>query len=65
MVSIATLGMFSEPQISENIRSGSSGLVFKEEETKRPNIFVKDVEFIESIHKKIKEEITIEIKSIH
>jgi hypothetical protein len=61
-IGLTTLGMFDGP-----VTRGVGNIVIQKEETTipKPNIFVKDVEFTESIHKKIKEEIIIEIKSVH
>jgi len=61
-ISLATMGMFDGPH--PVVRNASSGLVYKEEETKKPNIFVKEVEYVDSIHKKFKQEFVINVKSI-
>ena len=62
-ISLATMGMFDGPH--PVVRNASSGLIYKEEEKiKRPKIFVKEVEYVDSIHKKFKQEFVINVKSI-
>ena len=60
-ISIATLGMFDGPNIITNV---GGAVIKKEEETIKPNIFVKNVEFRESLLYKNIQESFIKVKSV-